>query len=109
MITLDAGAFLRGALADATARDELARLVEAAAEAGARRALDERERDAFLDARGAAALVGRTPAAFKQYRRRHPEIDGISVGAGKSRRWRRSDLAAWMQRSGPRLVDSGTG
>ena len=107
MISLDAGALLRAMLADPQARAELrALLVEAAAE-GNGRALDSREHDAYLDAKAAAALVGRTPAAWKQLRRRHPEIDRISVGAGKSRRWRRSDLAAWMQRSGLRSVNGG--
>ena len=69
-----------------------------------RAALVERERDAFLDARGAAALVGRSPAAWKMLRRRHPEIDRISVGEGKSRRWRRTSLTEWISRSSLRAA-----
>lgn len=101
MISLDAAAIVRAALADPQVRTELMALIEAASEAGARRALDAREHEAFLDAKAAAVLVGRTPAAFKQWRRRHPELDEISVGEGKDRRWRRSDLVAWMQRRSP--------
>ena len=62
-------------------------------------ALAEREADGFMSPKQAALYVygcDGKDAAFAKMRRRHPELDALSIGAGKNRRWRRSDLAeAW--------------
>src|SRR4051812_7335693 len=59
-------------------------------------ALAEREADGFMSPRQAARFVYGShgkDAAFAKMRSRHPELDALSIGSGKSRRWRRSDLA----------------
>ena len=62
-------------------------------------ALAEREADGFLSPQQAARFVygcDGKDQAFAKMRRRHPELDALSIGSGKSRRWRRSDLSeAW--------------
>ena len=62
-------------------------------------ALAEREADGFMSPKQAARFVygcDGKDAAFAKMRRRHPELDALSIGTGKNRRWRRSDLAeAW--------------
>ena len=62
-------------------------------------ALAEREADGFMSPKQAARFVygcDGKDAAFAKMRRRHPELDALSIGTGKTRRWRRSDLAeAW--------------
>ncbi len=59
-------------------------------------ALAEREHDGYLSPKQAAHFLygaGGKEQAFAKMRRRHPELDRISIGIGKRRRWRRSDLA----------------
>lgn len=62
-------------------------------------ALAEREADGFMSPQQAARFVygcDGKDAAFAKMRGRHPELDALSIGTGKTRRWRRSDLAeAW--------------
>jgi hypothetical protein len=80
--------------------EELDERLEAAAERGAARALAAREADVWLDAKAAAAYVYGQPgkeAAFRGLRHRHPQIDAASTGEGKRRRWKRTDLDAWLQ------------
>jgi hypothetical protein len=67
-------------------------------------ALAEREHDGYLSPRQAARFIYGTDGkdqAFAKMRRRHPEIDALSMGSGKNRRWRRSDLAeVWSRLHG---------
>lgn len=59
-------------------------------------ALAEREHDGYLSPKQAARFLYGADGkdqAFAKMRRRHPEIDAVSMGSGKNRRWRRSDLA----------------
>lgn len=77
-------------------------LAERAAERAVRRVLDERERDALLDAKHAAAFLGLSPAAFKMRRRRDASLDALGAGAGRFRRWRRVDLETWVRDKGRR-------
>lgn len=62
-------------------------------------ALAEREADGFMSPKQAALYVygcAGKDAAFAKMRRRHPELDALSIGTGKNRRWRRSGLSeAW--------------
>jgi len=64
-------------------------------------ALAEREIDGFMTAKQAARFVygcDGKDKAFAKMRKRHPELDARSFGVGRSRRWRRSDLAdVWGQ------------
>lgn len=57
------------------------------------RALAAQQADPWMSAKEAADYIG-CPSldAFYQLRRRHPQIDEISVGSDRLRRWRRSDL-----------------
>jgi predicted DNA-binding transcriptional regulator AlpA len=62
-----------------------------------RTALQERERDTYLNNRQAAAYTGRSLAAWGVYIRRHPDLRKMAIGSSRSRRWRRSDLDAWFR------------
>jgi len=71
--------------------------------------LAEREADGFLSAKQAARFVygcDSKDAAFAKMRRRHPELDAVSIGTGKLRRWRRSDLAEVWGRLHPGFLRS---
>jgi len=60
--------------------------------------------DSWLSACEAARyLYGIDGAAerFRKLRERHPELDRLSVGQGKMRRWKRADLDAFLA-SNPR-------
>ena len=81
----------------------LGRLMEQAAERGARRALAEHGADEFLSSEQTAALLGYRRAngrpnvtAFKSFRQRHPEFLALASQCGKRLRWRRSDVERWM-------------
>lgn len=72
-------------------------------------ALAEREADGFLSPQQAARFVygcDGKDAAFAKMRRRHPELDALSIGSGKLRRWRRSDLAELWGRLNPGFLRS---
>jgi hypothetical protein len=72
-------------------------------------ALTEREHDCFLSPQQAAYYVygaAGKEQAFAKMRRRHPELDAASIGSGKRRRWRRSDLAEVWGRLNPGFLRS---
>lgn len=69
-----------------------------------RDALSESAADSWLDTAGAARHVYGCEGqedAFRKLRARHPELDRVSVGEHKLRRWKRADLDAWLT-SNPR-------
>ncbi len=83
--------------------EALARMMEEASERGARRAMAQRETDAFLTSEQAAELLGYRCAdgrpnvrAFKAFRQRHAEFRALAVTFGRRLRWRRSDVERWM-------------
>lgn len=83
---------LRRALRDPDVGTALAQLLKPVV----LQALAEREADGFLSPKQAARFVygcDGKDAAFAKMRRRHPQLDTLSIGAGKNRRWCRSDLA----------------
>lgn len=82
-----------------TLRDELAELRQTGSPSGS---------DPFLDSAQAAALAGRTRAAWKRLRQRHPEIDARSVGDGKARRWPRSVVVEIVRAGGLRTIGGGS-
>lgn len=67
-------------------------------------ALAEREHDGYLSPKQAARFLYGADGkdqAFAKMRQRHPELDAVSMGSGKNRRWRRSDLAeVWSRLHG---------
>ena len=63
-------------------------------------ALAERDTDSWLDQKGAAALLGLTIPSFTGKRRRYPELDQMSAGTGRMRRWRRAGLEHWLREQG---------
>ena len=72
-------------------------------------ALAEREHDGYLSPKQAAHFlygVDGKEQAFAKMRRRYPEIDAVSIGTGKRRRWRRSDLAEVWSRLHPGFLHS---
>lgn len=87
---------LKAALLD---RDVAAALVEIVKPA-LLSALDQREADGMLGGPQAARLLGISAGAFKALRKRHPELDELSTGTGKLRRWRRADLERWLATRG---------
>ena len=69
-----------------------------------REALAEQQADTWLSAKQAAPyLYGIEGAAerFRKLRERHPDLDRLSVGEGKMRRWKRADLDVFLA-SNPR-------
>lgn len=72
-------------------------------------ALAEREHDGMLSPKQAARFLygcDGKDQAFAKMRARNPEIDAVSIGTGKRRRWRRSDLAAVWGRLNPGFISS---
>jgi hypothetical protein len=72
-------------------------------------ALAEREHDGLLSPKKAAHFVygeDGKEQAFAKMRARHPEIDAVSIGVGKRRRWRRSELAEVWGRLHPGFLKS---
>lgn len=65
-----------------------------------REALTEQAADSWLTAAQASRYLygaeGRVEA-FRKLRARQPELDRLSQGSGKLRRWRRSDLDVFMR------------
>lgn len=95
-IKIDLTAELQAALTDPGVRVVLTTYIKQAIS----EALSERETDAWLDHRAAAQLLGLTVPAFIAKRRRHSELDQMSAGCGRMRRWRRVDLEQWLREQG---------
>lgn len=92
---LDLAAELAQALQDPRVATALAEHVRPVV----REALADHAADSWLSAKQAAAyLYGRDGAEerFRKLRTRHAEIDRLSVGEGKLRRWKRADLDAFL-------------
>ncbi len=98
---LDLAAELAQALQDPRVGSALAQYIQPMVA----KVLADREADAWLSAQQAARYVygsdGKTEA-FRKLRERHPQLDQISLGTGKLRRWKRADLDGFLQ-SNPRL------
>ena len=97
-IKIDLVAELQTALTDPAVRAVLTAYIKEAV----KDALAERDTDTWLDHRGAAQLLGLTVPAFTAKRRRYPELDQMSAGNGRMRRWRRADLEHWLRNQGHR-------
>jgi len=95
-IKIDLVTELQTALTDPDVRAVLSAYIKQAV----KDALSERETDAWLDQKGAAALLGLTVPGFTGKRRRYPELDQMSAGTGRMRRWRRADLEHWLREQG---------
>jgi len=86
-------------------RADLSRLLDEAVARGAAQAIAI-DRSAWLSNREAARhFYGRDDrlAAWRVLRMRYPQIDAISVGSNRLRRWRRSDLDALIA-SNPQIA-----
>lgn len=86
-------------------RADLSRLLDEAVARGAAQAIVI-DRSQWLDNREAARhFYGRDDRlnAWKALRSRYPQIDAISVGSNRLRRWRRSDLDALIA-SNPQIT-----
>lgn len=92
---LDLAAELAQALADPRVGPALAEHLRPVV----REVLAERDADIWLSAREAARYVygatGREDA-FRKLRARNPELDGLSQGRGRMRRWKRADLDRFL-------------
>ena len=95
-IKIDLVTELQTALTDPDVRTILSAYIKQAV----KEALAERETDAWLDQKGASALLGLTVPGFTGKRRRYPELDQMSAGTGRMRRWRRADLEHWLREQG---------
>ena len=95
-IKIDLVAELQTALTDPDVRAVLSAYIKQAV----KEALAERDTDSWLDQKGAAALLGLTIPSFTGKRRRYPELDQMSAGNGRMRRWRRADLEHWLREQG---------
>ena len=95
-IKIDLVTELQTALTDPDVRTILSAYIKQAV----KDALAERDTDSWLDQKGAAALLGLTIPSFTGKRRRYPELDQISAGNGRMRRWRRADLEHWLREQG---------
>ncbi len=62
--------------------------------------LTERDTDTWLDHHGAARVLGLRVPAFVAKCRRYADLDQMSAGSGRMRRWRRADLEAWLREQG---------
>lgn len=97
-IKIDLVAELQTALTDPDVRAVLTSYIKQAV----KDALAERDTDTWLDHRAAAQLLGLTVPAFVAKRRRYAELDQMSAGNGRMRRWRRADLEHWLREQGHR-------
>jgi hypothetical protein len=95
-IKIDLVAELQTALTDPDVRAVLTGYIKQAV----KDALSERDTDTWLDHRAAAQLLGLTVPAFIAKRRRYAELDQMSAGNGRMRRWRRADLEHWLREQG---------
>ena len=95
-IKIDLVAELQTALTDPDVRAILSAYIKQAV----KDALAERETDAGWT-KGAATLLGLTVPGFTGKRRRYPELDQMSAGSGRMRRWRRADLERWLREQSP--------
>lgn len=95
-MAIDLAAELRAALQDPTFS---AWLRQEVVKPGVAEALAEHAADAWLSAKQASTYVYGVSGAeerFRKLRERHPELDRLSSGSGKLRRWRRADLDAFL-------------
>ena len=97
-IKIDLVAELQAALTDPDVRAVLSAYIKQAV----KDALSERDTDTWLDHRAAAQLLGLSVPAFIAKRRRYAELDQLSAGNGRMRRWRRADLEHWLREQGQR-------
>jgi hypothetical protein len=95
-IKIDLVAELQTALTDPDVRTILSGYIKQAV----KDALAERDTDTWLDHKAAAQLLGLTVPSFTAKRRRYPELDQMSAGSGRMRRWRRADLEHWLRQQG---------
>lgn len=95
-IKIDLVAELQTALTDPEVRTVLTTYIKQAV----REALSERDTDTWLDHRAAAQLLGLSIPSFIAKRRRYPDLDQMSAGSGRMRRWRRADLEHWLREQG---------
>lgn len=95
-IKIDLVAELQTALIDPDVRAVLTAYIKQAV----KDALSERDTDTWLDHKSAAQLLGLTVPSFIARRRRYPELDQMSAGNGRMRRWRRADLEHWLREQG---------
>lgn len=95
-IKIDLVAELQTALTDPNVRAILSAYIKEAV----KDALSERDTDTWLDHRASAELLGLTVPAFVAKRRRYAELDQMSAGNGRMRRWRRADLEHWLREQG---------
>lgn len=95
-IKIDLIVEIQAALTDPGVRDILSTYIKQAV----RDALTEQATDTWLDHRAAAQLLGLTVPAFVAKRRRYPELDQMSAGTQRMRRWRRADLEHWLSQQG---------
>lgn len=79
-------------------REDLNLLLKQAAAHGAAQVLALQQSEYLGMAQAAAYVYGRSDRvpAFRALRRRYPEIDTLSVGAGRFRKWRKSDLDSFL-------------
>ena len=96
-IKIDLTAELQVALTDPSVRAILSEYIKQAV----KDAITERDTDTWLDHKGAAQLLGLSVPSFIGKRRRYPELDQMSAGTGRMRRWRRADLERWLREQSP--------
>lgn len=92
---LDLAAALVEALADPRVGSVFAEYVRPVIRAE----LTAHDSDRWMTAREAARYLYGTDQkedAFRKLRARHPELDGLSKGRGRMRRWKRADLDAFQ-------------
>ena len=92
-IKIDLVSELQTALTDPAVRAVLSTYIKQAV----KEALAERETDTWLDHKASAQLLGLSVPSFIAKHRRHPELDQMSAGNGRMRRWRRADLDHWLR------------
>lgn len=79
-------------------RADLDLLLEQAAARGAAQVLTLQQTEYLDMAQAAAHLYGRPDRvyAFRTLRLRYPQLDEVSIGSGRFRRWKRVDLDAFL-------------
>ena len=99
-MTLDLAAMLAQAAQD----PRFAAAVQPIVKAAVKDALSESAADSWLDGAGAARYIYGTSGkeeAFRKLRAHHADLDRLSVGEHKLRRWKKADLDQWIA-SNPR-------